>query len=135
MKYLRFMTKEEAEKALATINKNMGLPKKGVNAKTGEEVDAITKTFAELQLCDDGCYTMPVPKEDGAMKGVESYKEEDYSEEWFAKQREAEAKEQEEQARKDKIVEEVIAEKKPEIKSEVEKRVEAELNALKENLK
>jgi hypothetical protein len=127
MKYLRFKTEKEAKKALSTINKNMGLPKKGVNAKTGKEVDVETTTFTELELCDDGCYTMVMPIEKGAMKGVEGYTEEDYNKAWFTERDAAQKKEREEASKKDEIITEVVAENKDTLKAEVELRLAAAL--------
>lgn len=126
--YLRFKTKEEAEKALVQINKNQGNPKPGINAQTKEiaEGKGLTETWAELKLCDDGCYTIPKPEEKD-MKNVTGYKEEEYNQEWFSKS-DAKAEEEEAQIREELITREsiklqIIAEEEAKLEAEIERRL------------
>lgn len=83
--YLRYKTEQEALNAIAQINKNLGYPKEGINAKTGaiDENSVGAETYAKPVECDDGMWAIPKPTEEGALEGVTVPKAEKYSDMWF----------------------------------------------------
>ena len=66
MKYRVFDTEQEALAAEKTISEEMGYPKPGVNAKTGQVVsDSLTLRWATPQQVQDGRWVFPSPDDEG----------------------------------------------------------------------
>lgn len=67
MKYLVFNTEQEAIAAEQSISKSLGLPKHGINAKTGQ-VDlnsVIIQKWSDVILLNDGRFAIPSPDDSG----------------------------------------------------------------------
>jgi hypothetical protein len=84
MKYLVFASETDAQEALIQVNSNMGLPKPGVNAKTGlvEPGAGVTVSWALIQERLDACWCFKKP-DDEYMEGVGGFEIETYSDDWF----------------------------------------------------
>ena len=82
--FLTFDSVEKANTALVQININMGLPKKGINAKTGEEVEgADTTSWAEIQQAYNQDLWYFEKPEEGYMTNVSNYEESEFSQDWI----------------------------------------------------
>ena len=70
MKYLVFLTEQEALEAEAAISESRGFSKPGVNAATGEiDLNALTVRWAEPQQIKDGRWVIPSPDDNGEEAG------------------------------------------------------------------
>lgn len=66
MKYLVFNTLQEAEAAEALISQQMGYPRAGINARSGDdEPSIVTDRWAVPQQILDGRWVLPSPDEQG----------------------------------------------------------------------
>jgi hypothetical protein len=66
MKYLVFDTYSQALESEAEISRNLGYPKTGVNASTGEvDPSSITERWAVPQQISDGRWIIPSSNEQG----------------------------------------------------------------------
>lgn len=85
MKYLVFASEDKATQALEQVNRNMTLPKPGINAKTQTMKPnvGITESWALIKERLDACWCFKKP-DDQYMNGVGGFEVETYDKNWFA---------------------------------------------------